>query len=658
MSGEEYEVESIQQAKVITTGRSRKKEWIYFVKWKNYDMRDNTWEPPSSFGGSEHFIDKFWGRVTIGERDWRDISQFKTGEVVFPTGPPRRHATLSGAESSEESEDEVKSIIADDEGRPKRKRRLSDAVERASPKRRRGRKSIPQDDERQAVTPARSARHKRSVPDLTSATTSQKKPSAPASTKRKPRAARRLSTDAFAEQEIEQELQYPSEPSSPDGAGRSGWEESTGAVPSAFGAPLLLQDGRLPEAAALAREPTASLPPHRARAAKPKVQRYEDPILGASEASGSAIGTKARLMRRNGDQQDSPQADKTPVRNGARSTRVPGTKAGPGRSSSGLITGGRSLLTAAGGALKSVTRKVIRSGRVVQPTEVEELSSGADAEGEPDPAELPALPPTGEELLHQAGYSAADAQNLSNFEDDVDAHDVGKMKSTVPEPEAKPETVSREDHEAREAPVEREVVGSSFRPWRASIFGPLGLGVEEAPATAQHEERTEDKSATISSETSTNHLFLALDYATSIPVRLKDVYPPASQLESLTSQPNNNPPGKFYKSEHALPVLQAFRTEGSTARLILDPGADELHRAHFARFCSRLHAGELFIEMIGVKLLATYSSENRQVGERLGAPANLVGLSETVLVAQVAIENQLAYVDAIAYADNSQWSAS
>lgn len=96
-----------------------------------------------------------------------------------------------------------------------------------------------------------------------------------------------------------------------------------------------------------------------------------------------------------------------------------------------------------------------------------------------------------------------------------------------------------------------------------------------------------------SSETSTNHLFLALDYATSIPVRLKDVYPPASQLESLTSQPNNNPPGKFYKSEHALPVLQAFRTEGSTARLILDPGADELHRAHFARFCSRLHAGEL-----------------------------------------------------------------
>ena len=96
-----------------------------------------------------------------------------------------------------------------------------------------------------------------------------------------------------------------------------------------------------------------------------------------------------------------------------------------------------------------------------------------------------------------------------------------------------------------------------------------------------------------SSEASTNHLFLNLGYTTSVPVCLKDVYPPASPLETLTSQPNANPPGKFYKSEHALTVLQAFRTEGSTARLTLDPSADESHRPHFARFCSRLHAGEL-----------------------------------------------------------------
>lgn len=279
-------------------------------------------------------------------------------------------------------------------------------------------------------------------------------------------------------------------------------------MPSVFGVPLLLQDSRLPEAAAPATEPTASLPPHRARAARPKVQRYEDPLLGANEASGSAIRTKARLMRRNGDQQDVPQADKTPstgpARNGTRSTRGSGVKAGPGRSSSGLITGGRTLLTAAGGALKSVTSKVIRSRRGVQPpeAEAEELSSGADAEGEPDPAEPPAPPPTGEELLRQAGYSAADAQNLSDFEEDVDAHGepdpdhpqlqqgVGKeyvrsymhasrcmltlgRETVAQEPEAKPETVSRDDHEAREAPVEREVVGSSFRPWRTSIFGPL-----------------------------------------------------------------------------------------------------------------------------------------------------------------------------------------
>ena len=412
-------------------------------------------------------------------------------------------------EISEESEDEVKSIIDDDEHGPKKKRRLSDAPERASPKRRRGRKSEMPEEDSQAATPARSARRKRSVPDLTPATTSRKNPSTPAPPKRKPRSTRRQSNDAAAEREIELELQYPSS-SSPGGTGRAGLEEPAGSVPSVFGVPLLLQGGGLPEVAAPPTESTAPLPPHRARIAKPKVQRYEDPLLDTSEASSSAIRTKARLMRRNGDQPDAPQAVKSastgPVRNGTRSARVSSTKAGPGRSSSGLITGGRSLLTAAGGALKSVTSRVIRPRRGAHPeVEAEELSSGVDAEGEPDPEEPPAPPPTGEELLQQAGYRDTDAQNLSDFEDDVDAHgepDPDHPQSqertrkeyvcicsthgccmltlvrqmVVQEPEAEAEIAGREDHEVKEAPVEtveREVVGSTFRPWRASIFGPL-----------------------------------------------------------------------------------------------------------------------------------------------------------------------------------------
>ena len=64
-----------------------------------------------------------------------------------------------------------------------------------------------------------------------------------------------------------------------------------------------------------------------------------------------------------------------------------------------------------------------------------------------------------------------------------------------------------------------------------------------------------------------------------------------------------------------------------------------------------------FVEMVGVKLFAMCSSENRVLGERLAAPANLLGLSDTVLVAQVAIENHSGYADAVAFADNSQWSA-
>lgn len=327
----------------------------------------------------------------------------------------------------EESEDEVKSIIDDDEYGPKRKRRLSDAPERTSPKRRRGRKSELPEEDLQAATPARAVRRKRSVPDLTPAAASRQKHSITGSSKRKPRSARRQSTDAAAEREIELELRYPSGSSSPGGAGRSELEEPAGSVPSVFGVPLLLQGGGLLEAAAPPpTESCAPLPPHRARVAK--VQRYEDPLLDTNQASGSAIPTKARLMRRNGDQQDASQAVKSastgPVRNGARSARVSGAKAGPGRSSSGLITGGRSLLTAAGGALKSVTSRVIRPRRGAQlpEAEAEDLSSGVDAEGEPDLEEPPAPPPTGEELLQQAGFRAADAQNLTDFEDDVDAH--------------------------------------------------------------------------------------------------------------------------------------------------------------------------------------------------------------------------------------------
>lgn len=50
----------------------------------------HSWEPATSFqGGSEHFIQHFWGRVNTSGRDPEKINDFKADEEFFPSGPPR-----------------------------------------------------------------------------------------------------------------------------------------------------------------------------------------------------------------------------------------------------------------------------------------------------------------------------------------------------------------------------------------------------------------------------------------------------------------------------------------------------------------------------------------------------------------------------------------
>lgn len=68
---------------------------MLFRVWRSlgclfYDLNIlyTSWEPPSSFnGGSEHILTRFWERV--GGRDMNDASLFKSGEEVYPQGPPR-----------------------------------------------------------------------------------------------------------------------------------------------------------------------------------------------------------------------------------------------------------------------------------------------------------------------------------------------------------------------------------------------------------------------------------------------------------------------------------------------------------------------------------------------------------------------------------------
>lgn len=177
-----------------------------------------------------------------------------------------------------------------------------------------------------------------------------------------------------------------------------------------------------------------------------------------------------------------------------------------------------------------------------------------------------------------------------------------------------------------------------------------------------------------SSEVSRPTLFLSLDSAVSLQVQLKDVHPHGASLAVLGEKPVVGPSGKFYRAENALTLLDAMRVGGFSARIVLDPGADETHRCHFDRFRSRMQAGDLvsrtyrtisvfsciyhqFVEMVGVVPLAICSSENRSLGQKLQISPDLIGLGDSIVVAQVTIGDYSAYADAVMCADVTRWCA-
>jgi hypothetical protein len=59
--------------------------------------------------------------------------------------------------------------------------------------------------------------------------------------------------------------------------------------------------------------------------------------------------------------------------------------------------------------------------------------------------------------------------------------------------------------------------------------------------------------------------------------------------------------------------------------------------------------------MIGTHLLAFSSSENIELSTKLGMSPNLIGLGENILVAEVVIENDGLYFDAMLNAENERW---
>ncbi|KAI0670388.1 hypothetical protein C8Q78DRAFT_1035963 [Trametes maxima] len=477
----EYEVESILRAKVVR--KKSRKAWLYWVKWKGYDLADNTWEPVDSFAnGSEHFIDHFWNRVSTNDRDYKDLNQFTVNEEFFPSGPPRRKKARKVPEEVEiphhppavetrDSENEVRSIIDVDEDPPastavttRSKRRRSSAAadaESSPPKRKRGRPPGKRPEELEAEEAEKALRRTRSVPELPrtkrvrgepaeASTSVPSHPPLPRTRGRKSQTAPRPSSLSPDELLLSDSPSKPTpirgkkketrvtraaqdDRSPPEGPDASAMivDDSQGEEELTFGVPTLLTPELAP-AVATGSGHSSSLPAHRTRAANPRVKVLDDPNL--TEETGG-ISVKARFMKRAAESNGKSSGQGGP----STSRRISTGKAGPGRSSSGFDVGS-SRLVAVKGKLTTVKAKA----RPVAPRGSQEATSkehtGDDqhANSFPSPVDVNEVPGLGQyetehgvqqpplsakELLKVAGMDVSAGDELPDFEEDAEGED-------------------------------------------------------------------------------------------------------------------------------------------------------------------------------------------------------------------------------------------
>ncbi|KAI0807314.1 hypothetical protein C8Q74DRAFT_1362835 [Fomes fomentarius] len=684
MSEGEYEVESIHRAKV-EGGRGKKRQWFYWVKWRGYGMDDNTWEPPKSFeGGSEHFIAHFWSRVNTNGRDYKDIRQFSVNEEFFPAGPPRGKKTKKAREEEvsrsptpttvdvADSENEVRSLVEDEvvEVYPARGKRRRSSVgagaEATAPKRKRkGPPGLRVVDLEETKAKEKILNGKRSAPNLrgeSSRAQKETEPDASASTsgrsssrksqKSAKAAASRLSpsSDELITPFVKGKARKSrAKEYGPSAENFMDVDEVSDDPPSPFGSAALLAPPSEPaqpepvpelEPQPQPRAPTpVRIPAHQARTAKPRVQQIDDPNL--TETRG-AISVKAKFMK--------PAATNGANGEASGSGRVPRSRAGPGRSSSGFNAGG-SRLTAQKGKLTIVKP---RKARVIQEVAQHDEPEVIDiTQSDPvDAAVDPPPPPTAKELLEAAGIDVA-AEDLPDFEADaegeVDAEYtvVSRVSQTEPTSEhvSQPAEPAAVVLEARPLTFASRVTAA----WNQStIFGPLALGFTGIRSQGENE------TSKSSSETKRYTFCLNLDPAVSLPVVLKDVHASQSFLDGLDSSARS-PTGKFYKDNHAVALADTLTSQGNSARIALSDGSNDGQKQHFKRFISRLQAGELFVQMNRAEILVMCASDNSVLTQKLGFPGQLVGLGDTAVVSNVSVEDISVYVDAVVHADTARW---
>ncbi|EPQ58077.1 hypothetical protein GLOTRDRAFT_136861 [Gloeophyllum trabeum ATCC 11539] len=680
-----YEVETIVQAKVAVK-RGKKLQWKYYVKWKGFDgENDNTWEPIESFsGGSEHFLSHFWSRVDVGGRDITDATAFKKGEIVFPVGPPRMGKGKSpeneGSPPEKEEGSHVRtSTVRQTKREPetpastsrgsasKRKRDRSPAPVEPSPREKRPRTPSSKALAASAVSPATKRPKRRSTGDSRRKTvpvvemTMSPSKSTPAKPNVSPRTRKRQNRspseippsvegdEVEAGRSFEPDLQHATDDDAdgvtdPDAV--AGGEDEDAMRVAAQLAASGTSSGSSQE--------VSSSHANRSPAAKPVVRFAAEPS-GRQQVNGETPTERkqsGKLALR-----DPPSALKQSPKGKGTSSQVVGPVKVPYK---GVTPRKSSLLTFAKGTLATMKGKFVPE----RPAALEDPSEPRIGPVEFDPDQvLPfevvnddgssddqlvlqhssvttsvesktsRVPPAGEQLLEAAG-SNSEAGGLPASED-VQMH-------VEPSAGEQPAPIANVAISLNGADPETLVRPSFSAMWsQSTIFGPLGLGASVMPSNSLSAPSSSD------AQTVPKPFLLAINPETTIPIAFQDANLGASLEQStldvvVAKCQAKGPPGKLYKD---IAVVNTLTTSGSSARVVPHDSADERHREQLAEFHKLLGDQHLFLAVAADSLLAFCSSENRAVAEKLGVPAALIGLRETIIASHVSIQDHSTFVD-------------
>ncbi|KAF8623471.1 hypothetical protein AX15_006255 [Amanita polypyramis BW_CC] len=617
---DEYEVEAILKARVE---KKRGKQLImkFCVRWKGYGPEDDTWEPVESFEGSEGIIERFWERANSEGRNFRDLSQFKAGEVFVPMGPPRRKRKRDDR-ASEQSTPSSPAKSGRNEKTRVRTEPHTNEIERPSKRSREGRtgskrrvyvrspipgnlSEMPNEDDQKMVrkTPLKS-------PKVVS--------SPPARQSR--RASRRIigSPESILPSDEDDSSMH-------DGSLFGSPVQQTEALPDdAPASPSPQKTDKVTEKPPIADSSLAIVKKPLHRSAKPLIRFVDEPYLPATEG---AISVKARLMgRRTSETRETNEPGRSPPAAPSRS------RTGFVRPSVGLKKNASSLLTFENGSLKTVKGRYNKEEKIMRSEPETILADASDSSQN-------TVPPRPDELLQLAGLDVETADLLASYEEGVTA---ATDKVDTPNLEDMGKSQSLNDAKDKLLPSGSTVVAPqpSLTTWRRStIFDPLTRGINP-----------DDGKELPSKLPGSIPFWLNLDHSFSIPVHLSI----STTIPTDSTTRKSMRAGVFYKEVHAVDIFKFVHTDGSPGTVDMDPDAEDKDKNHYEHFRTRLSEGDLFIVPAGIDVLAFWSADNIALAELLNIPPTLNNPGN-LLFSKIIVDDYSAYSEFVTHADPVPW---